>query len=63
MAAINFPTATLVETSKHLQSREMSPVDLVGATLERISALNPKLNAFTTVTSDYALNKGSGSRG
>ena len=57
MAAINFPTATLVETSKHLQSREMSPVDLVGATLERISALNPKLNAFTTVTSDYALNK------
>ena len=57
MAAINFPTATLVETSKHLQSREMSPVDLVEATLERISALNPKLNAFTTVTSDYALNK------
>ena len=57
MAAINFPTATLVETSKDLQSREMSPVDLVGATLERISALNPKLNAFTTVTSDYALNK------
>ena len=57
MAAINFPTATLVDTAKHLQSREMSPVDLVKATLERISTLNPKLNAFTTVTSDYALNK------
>ena len=57
MAAINFPTTTLVDTAKHLQSREMSPVDLVGATLERISALNPKLNAFTTITSDYALQK------
>ena len=57
MAAINFPTATLVDTAKHLQSREMSPVDLVGETLERISALNPKLNAFTTITFDYALQK------
>ena len=57
MAATSLPTATLVDTAKQLQTRKMSSVDLVEATLERISALNPKLNAFTTITSDYALHK------
>lgn len=35
--------------------REVSPVELANAYLERIEALSPKLNAYLTVTSDEAL--------
>jgi aspartyl-tRNA(Asn)/glutamyl-tRNA(Gln) amidotransferase subunit A len=38
-----------------IKSREISPVDLVRAYLDRIEALNPTLNAFITVTADHAL--------
>jgi len=37
-----------------LKSRELSPVELVDAHLERIAALEPTLNAFITVTPDEA---------
>src|SRR5687767_4451651 len=38
-----------------LKKKEVSPVELVEAYLARIAALNPKLNAFITVTRDHAL--------
>src|SRR6266542_2738866 len=34
---------------------ELSPVEVVEAVIERIERLNPRLNAFLTVTSDLAL--------
>jgi aspartyl-tRNA(Asn)/glutamyl-tRNA(Gln) amidotransferase subunit A len=40
--------------SKLISSKELSPVDLVEATLDQIKSLNPKLNAFITVLEDSA---------
>ena len=37
-----------------IRSREISPVELVDALLERIDELNPKVNAFCTITGDMA---------
>src|SRR5262252_4875270 len=41
--------ATLIKTKK------LSPVELTESYLDRIDQLNPKLNAFITVTRDHAL--------
>ena len=38
-----------------ISRKELSPVELTEASLRRIEALNPKLNAFLTVTADQAL--------
>ena len=38
-----------------IASRQLSPVELAELTLRRIEALNPRLNAFLTVTADLAL--------
>ncbi len=43
------------EASRLLRSRAISPVDLTQACLRRIERLNPRLNAFITVTVDRAL--------
>src|SRR3989338_1338451 len=45
-----------IETlSRQLASRELTSQALVEAALERINALNPKLNAFISVLADQAL--------
>src|SRR5579859_4278663 len=49
----------LAEASQALQQKEVSPVELTGACLERIERLNPELNAFITVTADSALGEAS----
>ncbi len=46
---------TLRQASKLVRNKSISPVDLTGACLERIERLNPKLNAFITVTGEQAL--------
>ncbi len=46
---------SLVETARALAAREVSSVELVGALLGRISALNPSLNAFITVDPETSL--------
>src|SRR5215510_11373167 len=38
-----------------IRSKKLSPVELMKAVLERIEKLNPKLNAFCTVTADDAM--------
>lgn len=38
-----------------LRARKLSPVELVRACLDRIEAVNPKVNAFLTVTAEAAL--------
>ena len=47
----------LAEASAAVQKKEVSPVELTRACLERIGRLNPELNAFITVTADSALDE------
>jgi aspartyl-tRNA(Asn)/glutamyl-tRNA(Gln) amidotransferase subunit A len=46
---------TIVEISPRLRRREISPVELTRACLDRIEELNPALNAFITVMAESAL--------
>ena len=46
---------TLSEASQLVHAKKVSPVELTRACLGRIEPLNPKLNAFITVTADSAL--------
>ena len=46
---------TIREAAELLRQKEISPVDLTTACLERIEQLNPQLNAFITVTPELAL--------
>jgi aspartyl-tRNA(Asn)/glutamyl-tRNA(Gln) amidotransferase subunit A len=46
---------SITETGELLRKRELSPVKLTQACLERIERFNPTLNAFITVTSELAL--------
>jgi len=46
---------SLAEASELVRTRRASPVDLTRACLERIETLDPKLNAFVTVTAESAL--------
>jgi aspartyl-tRNA(Asn)/glutamyl-tRNA(Gln) amidotransferase subunit A len=48
---------TLASAASLIRSREISPVELVGATLERIEDLNERMRAFITVTADEALER------
>jgi aspartyl-tRNA(Asn)/glutamyl-tRNA(Gln) amidotransferase subunit A len=49
------PFATIAEISQSIRRREVSPVEIVRATLARIEKANPILNAFITVLRDEAL--------
>ncbi len=46
------PAARLAES---IRRREISPVELMTACLDRIERRNPAVNAFTTVCADEAL--------
>ena len=46
---------TIAEASRRIAARTLSPVELTNCCLERISDLDPLLNAFLTVTGDRAL--------
>ena len=47
--------STIVELAPRLRRKEVSPVELTRACLDRIEKLNPALNAFITVTAESAL--------
>jgi aspartyl-tRNA(Asn)/glutamyl-tRNA(Gln) amidotransferase subunit A len=49
------PFLSAAELGALIERKEVSPVDAVEAYLERIEAVNPKLNAFITVLKDAAL--------
>ena len=53
-SSFNILNLTIKDLSKLISTREISPVDLIEATLERIARLNPALNAFITVLEDSA---------
>jgi aspartyl-tRNA(Asn)/glutamyl-tRNA(Gln) amidotransferase subunit A len=46
---------SIAEVSERLQQKEISPVEITRACLERIEKLNPALNAFITVMGESAL--------
>jgi aspartyl-tRNA(Asn)/glutamyl-tRNA(Gln) amidotransferase subunit A len=46
---------TIVEASRLLESRALSPVELVRALLRRIEAIEPVISSFITVTAETAL--------
>src|SRR5579859_3193526 len=54
-SASELPLLDLAAASRAVQKKEVSPVELTRACLERIERLNPKLNAFITVTNEMAL--------
>ncbi len=43
-----------LELRDHYRSCELSPVEVVGATLDQIDRVNPTVNAYVTVTADLA---------
>ncbi|MGH9748466.1 MAG: amidase [Candidatus Polarisedimenticolia bacterium] len=45
------------EMSRRVKARELSPVELTRACLERIERLDPRLHAFVTVTADLAMDE------
>ena len=53
-SSLNILNLTVKDLSKYISSGAISPVDLIDATLERITRLNSKLNAFITVLDDSA---------
>ncbi|MBZ5665531.1 MAG: amidase [Acidobacteriia bacterium] len=48
---------TICDLSRKICAREISPVELTHDCLARIEKLNPALNAFITVTAEYALDR------
>ena len=55
MAANDLMSLTLAEAAKMIKARQVSPVELTQASLERIQGLSNKLNSFITVIGDRAL--------
>jgi aspartyl-tRNA(Asn)/glutamyl-tRNA(Gln) amidotransferase subunit A len=48
---------TIIEAAEALRARQVSSVELTRAALEALERLNPKLNAYLTVTADTALDR------
>ena len=46
-----------VELARRMRHKELSPVEIVTAFIRRIEAINPKVNAFCTLTFDSALDE------
>jgi aspartyl-tRNA(Asn)/glutamyl-tRNA(Gln) amidotransferase subunit A len=49
------PSLTIAEAARLIATKKLSPVELTKALLARIAAINPKINAFLTVTDKAAL--------
>ena len=46
-----------VELLRRVESKAISPVEVVQATLDRVEALNPRLNALCTLTAERAMDR------
>ena len=57
MTKNNFGYLSISELQKLYINKEISPVEVINETLENIESLNEKLNAFVTITNDYAIQK------
>ncbi|WP_134701546.1 amidase [Ammoniphilus sp. YIM 78166] len=54
---MNFLTLSITEISNLIQQKQVSPVEVTSACIERINRLNPKLNAFITISEEKALDQ------
>jgi Asp-tRNA(Asn)/Glu-tRNA(Gln) amidotransferase A subunit family amidase len=55
MTTCNMHYADATELAALIRSRQLSPVEVVRAHIDRIETLNPKLNAIVTLVADRAL--------
>ncbi|NLD69633.1 MAG: amidase [Limnobacter sp.] len=55
MPVTNLPFATMSELAEAYRSKELSPVEVTKAMLERIEKLDSKLHSYVTVTPEIAL--------
>src|SRR5258706_3708246 len=55
MAALEILFKSCAELAPLLKARKLSPVEVVRAFLDRIEAVNPRVNAFITVTGEQAI--------
>jgi Asp-tRNA(Asn)/Glu-tRNA(Gln) amidotransferase A subunit family amidase len=46
---------TIAQAARLIETRQLSPVELVEGLLQRIASIDPVVNAFITVTADHAL--------
>ncbi|MEN9402310.1 MAG: hypothetical protein RL091_1013 [Verrucomicrobiota bacterium] len=53
----DFAYVSAVELARRIRAREVSPVAVVSSLLDRIDAINPKINAFVCLFRDEALAK------
>lgn len=51
----DLPVSSISQASQAIRSKQISPLELTQSLLDRIEAINPKLNAFLEVTADTAL--------
>jgi aspartyl-tRNA(Asn)/glutamyl-tRNA(Gln) amidotransferase subunit A len=56
MESESISAASAIELVKLFQKGEISPVKVVETMLDRISVLNPKINAFHHILTEVALN-------
>jgi aspartyl-tRNA(Asn)/glutamyl-tRNA(Gln) amidotransferase subunit A len=61
MTDLHWMTAT--EAARAIAARELSPVELMGALLERIGRLDPKLNVFIRLDGDAAMDAAKAAEG
>jgi aspartyl-tRNA(Asn)/glutamyl-tRNA(Gln) amidotransferase subunit A len=54
---IDLDNATITEMGPLFRSREVSPVEVTEATLERMQQLQPKLQSFITITAEHAMQR------
>jgi aspartyl-tRNA(Asn)/glutamyl-tRNA(Gln) amidotransferase subunit A len=54
MADTRLVWLSATELARLIRTKKVSPVEVVGAVLDRIAALNPRLNAFVTLTDESA---------
>lgn len=55
MSIPELPFLTITQLTAAIRKRDVSPLEVTQAMLERIERLNPEVHAFITVTSDLAL--------
>ena len=54
VATLDFQALTITSLSQHIRKKEISPVEVIDAFLERVEAAQKKLNAFITVLEQHA---------
>ena len=54
MADLELCGLSVARASQAIQAREISPLELTDAYLRRIERLNPRMNAYITVTAERA---------